>query len=79
MKYELLRVEYNSETTIIDAENNATDNYLIVITLYIHPTDGVASDFQKHIKVINNNSQTGFEVDAQREKAINDYITEINK
>lgn len=78
MKYELLATSYSAETTILDEQGEPTNDYSIIITIGIHPTDNIAPNFSKDITVISNNSQTGFQVDAQRLTAINDFITEIN-
>lgn len=73
MKYELTNSIVLSEVVIDN------DNYSVDIELYIHPTDGIAPDFTKTIKVDSTNSMTGYEVDTQRTQAINSYISEINK
>ena len=74
MKYELTEHPINITETEIDA-----DTYSATITIFIKHTDDVAPSFNKQIEVISNNAMTGFEVDAQRNKAVNDYIVEINK
>ena len=74
MKYELTEQPINITETEIDA-----DTYSATITIFIKNTDDVAPSFNKQIEVISNNAMTGFEVDAQRNKAVNDYIVEINK
>lgn len=74
MKYELLYTEISSEIPI---EN--TDNYKIVIQIRLHPVDNIAPDFSKDIIVVSSNSQTGFEVDAQREQEIQNYLNQINQ
>jgi len=56
-----------------------TDDYEVTITLGIHPIDGIGADFSKDIIVRNSNSMTGFEVDVQRQQAIQDYLTQINQ
>jgi len=56
----------------------ATDDYEVTITLGIHPTDGIGTDFSKDIIVKSNNSMTGFQVDEQRNLAVIEYIQEIN-
>jgi len=73
MKYELKFTEIGTEVTLSESE------YEVTITLVISPTDGVAPEFAKQIKVVSNNEQTGYEVDEQRAKDINSYISEINK
>ena len=74
MKYELTDQPINITETEIDA-----DNYSATITIFIKHTDGIAPSFNKQIEVISTNAMTGFEVDTQRNKAVNDYIVEINK
>ena len=74
MKYELTEQPINITETEIDA-----DTYSATITIFIKHTDSVAPSFNKQIEVISNNAMTGFEVDAQRNKAVNDYVVEINK
>ena len=73
MKYELIKYDIGIESDV-DEDNN----YSVNITIGLHPTDGIASDFSKDIRVQSNNSQDGFQVDAQRIQAINDYIALIN-
>lgn len=73
MKYELINTILRPEVVIDE------NSYSVGIELNIHPTDNVADDFWKVIEVVSNNSQTGFEVDEQRAKAIEDYINQINK
>lgn len=73
MKYEKTGLGYGVET-IID-ENK----YSINITIGLHPTDNIAPNFSIDITVTSDNSQTGYEVDEQRNKAIEDYLKSINK
>lgn len=73
MKYEKTGLGYGVET-IID-ENK----YSINITVGLHPTDNIAPNFSVDIIVESDNSQTGYEVDEQRNKAIEDYLNLINK
>jgi len=73
MKYEKTGLGYGVET-IID-ENK----YSINITIGLHPTDNIAPNFSIDITVTSDNSQTGYEVDEQRNKAIEDYLKLINK
>jgi hypothetical protein len=73
MKYEKTGLGYGVET-IID-ENK----YSINITIGLHPTDNIAPNFSIDIIVESDNSQTGYEVDEQRNKAIEDYLELINK
>ena len=63
---------YSAETTI-DA-----NSYSIDITLPLQDTGSLKNAFSKTITVISDNVQTGFEVDLQRQKAVEDYLIEIN-
>lgn len=90
MKYELIKTDISAERTVMqdiieiidDVETvvgtEPTDSYEVTITLGIHPIDGIGADFSKDITVTSNNSQTGFQVDDQREQAINHYMQNIN-
>lgn len=90
MKYELIRTDISSERTtmqdiveVIDKVETVTgqeptDDYEVTITMGIHPTDGIGADFSKDIIVTSNNNMTGFEVDEQRELAIENYMIAIN-
>ena len=64
----------SSVETVIDA-----DNYSIDITLPLITNDALALNFSETITVISNNSETGFEVDTQRQTAVDNYLIEINK
>lgn len=77
MKYELLNTSISPEVTIVE-EEKPTDKYWCIITLEIHPTDNVAPNFNKTLKSISDNSQTGFEVDKQRQGEIEAFLKEIN-
>lgn len=85
MKYELIKTDISAERTVMqdiieDGEivgQEETDEYDVTITMGIHPTDGIGADFSKDITVTSNNSQTGFEVDIQREQAVSDYMQSI--
>ena len=89
MKYELIKTDISPERTImrdiievIDKVETVTgqeptDDYEVTITMGIHPTDGIGADFSKDIIVTSNNSQTGFQVDEQREQAVSDYMQSI--
>lgn len=68
--------EIVEQTRVIGQEE--TDEYDVTITMGIHPTDGIGADFSKDITVTSSNAQTGFEVDTQREQAVQDYIDSIN-
>ncbi len=91
MKYELIKYDISSERTIMrniveiidDVETitgqEATDDYEVTMTLGIHPTDGIGTDFSKDITVTSSNAQTGFEVDDQREQAVTEFMASINE
>lgn len=78
MKYRI-RIEDGNEVIGYNVENVIdSNNYSIEITLGLESIDGVVPPFSKSITVISNNSMTGFQVDAQRELAISNYMNEIN-
>ena len=91
MKYELIKTDISTERTIMqniveiidDVETitgqEPTDNYEVIITMGIHPTDGIGADFSKDITVTSSNAQTGFEVDDQREQAVTEFMASINE
>lgn len=72
MRYNLIQTAYANETMIDE------HSYSIDIYLTLESTDGIAPYFSKMITVINLQSQTGFEVDAQRELEIKKYMESIN-
>ena len=90
MKYELIKTDISTERTIMQniveiidevetvTGQEPTDSYEVTITMRIHPTDEIGADFSKDIIVTSNNYQTGFEVDAQRELAVDNYLQAIN-
>ena len=53
--------------------------YFVTVTLWIKSNSEYFNDFQHVLKIVSLNSMTGFEVDAQRINAINDYIAKINE
>ena len=87
MKYELIKTDISAERVVMQdiieddivVGQEPTDDYEVTITIGIYPTDGVAPDFSKDIIVKSNNTQTGFEIDEQREQAIQDYLNLINQ
>lgn len=86
MKYELIKTDISVERVVMQdiieddiiVGQEPADEYDVTITLGIHPTDGVAPDFSKDIIVTSNNSMTGFQVDEQRELAVDNYLQAIN-
>lgn len=91
MNYELIKTDISAERIImkniieiVDEKETIigqepSDDYEVTITIGIHPIDNIAPNFSKDIIVISNNSMIGFEVDVQREQAIQDYIILINQ
>ncbi len=86
MKYELIKTDISAERVVMQdvivddivTGQEPTDNYEVTITMEIHPTDNIASNFSRDITVTSNNDMTGFEVDDQREQAVADYMQSIN-
>lgn len=90
MKYELIKTDISAERPVMqdiveiidDVETvtgqEETDDYEVTITLGIHPTDGIATDFSKDIVITNHNSQTGYQVDIERAQVILDFMNSIN-
>lgn len=86
MKYELIKKDISAERVVMQdvivddvvIGTEPTDEYEVTITMGIHPTDGIGADFSKDIIVRSSNSMTGFQVDDQRELAIDNYLQEIN-
>lgn len=87
MKYELVKYDISSERTVMQdvivddvvTGKEPTDNYEVTITMEIHPTDNIASNFSRDIVVTSHNDMTGFEVDEQRQEAVQNYIDSINE
>ena len=52
--------------------------YFVTVNLWIKSNNTLLSDFNHILRIVSLNSMTGFEVDAQRELAIQDYINQIN-
>jgi len=86
MKYELIKKDISAERVVMQdvivddvvIGTEPTDEYEVTITMGIHPTDEIAPDFSKDIIVRSSNSMTGFQVDYQRELAIDNYLQAIN-
>ena len=90
MKYELIKTDISPERTIMQniveiidevetvTGQEPTDDYEVTITMGIHPTDNIASNFSRDIVVTSDNHMTGFQVDDQREQAVADYMQSIN-
>lgn len=78
MKYQI-RIENNVPIIGYNVEEIINENeYSIDITIGLESTDGIVPPFSKTITVISDNSMTGFQVDAQRDQAIDDYLDLIN-
>tara|TARA_R110000868_G_scaffold236129_3_gene490128 strand:+ start:341 stop:607 length:267 start_codon:yes stop_codon:yes gene_type:complete len=74
MTFELIKYDIG-----VESPANEDGNYSVNITIGIHCTDNVVPDFSKDIISTSNNSQTGTEVDLQREQEVNNYIIAINQ
>lgn len=88
MKYTISQTDISSERVIMqnitDEQGNIigqepTNEYEVDITIGLKHLDNFIPPFSKTITVKSNNSQTGFEVDEQREQEIQNYITLINQ
>lgn len=86
MRYELINYTLGAEPQIVKTEINngiaedvITDEYSVVIKMEIKDTTSLADNFFKEIFVTSHNNQTGFEVDAQRQLEVENYIKSINK
>ena len=88
MKYTISQTDISSERVIMqnitDEQGNIigqepTNEYEVDITIGLKHLDNFIPPFSKTIIVKSNNNQTGFEVDIQREQAIQDYLNLINQ
>lgn len=72
MKYKLQSHWKETET-----KTDENGNYSVDIVLVVESTDEIlaGANVKKTITVVSNNDQTGHEVDAQRQKEIEDYCT----
>ena len=71
MAYELVDWLIKPEETIDE------HTYKVGINIVIKTSDNVV-EFTRDIEVISFNSQTGYEVDQQREQAVTNYINQLN-
>lgn len=91
-KFILQNYLYGAETPIKKLEDGSYDTdinlpeipendsaYFVTINLWIKSNTELFDDFEHILRIVSFNSMTGFEVDTQREKIINDYITKINE
>lgn len=86
MRYIIINQSISADTDVFDTVINAdesqvitpTNKYFVAITLTIQDTESMANPFTKSLTVTSNNLETGFEVNAARNKAINDYLDSIN-
>ena len=88
MKYTILQTDISSERVIMqditDEQGNIigqdpTNEYEVDVTLCLKHEDNFIPPFSKTITVRSNNSQTGFEVDVQRQQEITNYLNLINQ
>ena len=73
MRYNLINTEVSREYSGVNE-----GEYKVTITLFLKPIDNIAPVFSKDIEVTHHNSQTGYEVDTQRDFEINKYMSLIN-
>ena len=91
-KFILENYLYGAETPIKKLEDGSYDTditlpeipegdvaYFVTVNLWIKSNNELFDDFQHILRIVSLNSMTGFEVDAQREQVIQDYITAINE
>lgn len=74
----ILSNEWDIFTTDENGNQIATDTYGVNISIGVHPTDNIAPDFTKTFESISSNSQTGTEVNIQRQQDIQNYIATLN-
>ena len=90
-KFILENYLYGAETPIKKVEEGGYDTdiplpeipegdvaYYVTVTLWIKSNNPLFDDFQHILRIVSLNSMTGFEVDAQREQVLNDYMVQIN-
>jgi len=90
-KFILENYLYGAETPINKLEDGSYDTdielpiipegdiaYYVTVNLWVKSNNPLFNDFQHILRIVSLNSMTGFEVDAQRELAIQDYINQIN-
>lgn len=86
MRYIIINQSISADTDVFDTVINAdesqvitpTNKYFVAITLTIQDTKSMANPFTASLTVTSDNLETGFEVNAARNKAINDYLDSIN-
>lgn len=88
MKYTISQTDISSERVIMqnitDEQGNIigqepTNEYEVDITIGLKHLDNFIPPFSKTIIVKSNNTQTGFEIDEQREQAIQNFLNQINQ
>ena len=79
MTFEITNKDISKEFSVHDAEGNITDDYKVIITLSLKCSNEIVPVFSKDIEVVHSNSQTGFEVDEQREHEIQNFLQSINQ
>jgi len=87
MKYTISQTDISSERVIMqnitDEQGNIigqepTNEYEVDITIGLKHLDNFIPPFSKTIIVKSNNTQTGFEVDTQREQEITNFLNYVN-
>lgn len=75
----LIRIDnQNDIRPFIGRKGEPTDNYEVTITLALYPVDTFITPFSKDIIVVSNNNMTGYQVDLQREQAVQNFLNTIN-
>jgi hypothetical protein len=90
-KFNLENYLYGAETPVKQLEDGSYDTdiplpiipegdvaYFVTVNLWIKSNNELFDDFQHILRIVSLNSMTGFEVDAQREQFIQDYMSQIN-
>jgi len=91
-KFILENYLYGAETPIKKLEDGSYDTdiplpiipegdvaYYVTINLWIKSNNELFNDFQHILRIVSFNSMTGFEVDAQRQEVIDNYLIAINE
>lgn len=72
MKYQLIN-------TVFTEQKIDEDSYLTTIVMGFSCTDGIGANFSKDIEITQLNTLTGYEVDSERQVAVDNYLIEINQ
>jgi len=86
MRYTIINKSISADTDVFDTVINEdgsqeiipTSKYFVAITLTIEDTESMANPFNQSLTITSDNAETGFEVNAARNTAINNYLDSIN-